>query len=202
MMVRLLIGISFGIGIGALMGYFGKCSSGTCPLTANPYRGALFGAAIGAVLAMTSAGSRENKDGSADASTTHEALVEIKSTEDFNHIILGASVPTLVDFYSNGCPPCRRLAPTIATLAGKYEGRAVISKVNVDTTPELAKIHGIRGIPAVLFFDAGKEVDRLVGLQKQPVYEKVLDAMLAKYPTPEATVTDTAADTDNDTPRQ
>jgi len=191
MILRLLIGISIGLGIGALMGYFGKCSTGACPLTANPYRGALFGAAIGAVLAMTSTGSRENEN----ASTHHEALVLINSPMEFDRSILNASKPTLVDFYSNGCPPCRKLAPTIATLAGKYEGRAIISKVNVDTMPELARKYGITGIPAVLFFDAGKEVSRLVGLQRQATYEKILDTLLAKDTPTEENPAEPPADT-------
>ena len=50
MYVRILIGIAVGGGLGALMGYFGQCSTGTCPLTATWWRGALFGAAIGAMI--------------------------------------------------------------------------------------------------------------------------------------------------------
>jgi thioredoxin 1 len=52
MVIRILLGVAIGGAIGAVLGYFGKCSSGTCPLTANPYRGAICGAVMGALLAL------------------------------------------------------------------------------------------------------------------------------------------------------
>lgn len=51
--IRLLIGIAVGGALGALMGYFGKCTSGTCPLTATPWRGAIYGAVMGALFSFT-----------------------------------------------------------------------------------------------------------------------------------------------------
>jgi hypothetical protein len=51
--LRVIIGIAVGGGIGALMGYFGKCTSGACPLTATPWRGAIYGAIMGAVFSFS-----------------------------------------------------------------------------------------------------------------------------------------------------
>jgi hypothetical protein len=51
MITKILLGVAIGGAIGAVLGYFGKCSSGACPLTANPYRGAIYGAVMGALLA-------------------------------------------------------------------------------------------------------------------------------------------------------
>lgn len=51
--IRLVIGVVIGGAIGALMGYFGKCSSGTCPLTATPWRGAIYGAVMGTLLSFS-----------------------------------------------------------------------------------------------------------------------------------------------------
>ena len=51
--LRIIIGITVGAGIGALMGYFGKCASGTCPLTATPWRGAVYGAVMGALFSFS-----------------------------------------------------------------------------------------------------------------------------------------------------
>jgi len=53
MVIRIIFGVIIGGAIGAVLGYFGKCSSGSCPLTANPYRGAIYGAVVGALLAST-----------------------------------------------------------------------------------------------------------------------------------------------------
>ena len=51
MITRIFLGVVIGGVIGTVLGYFGKCSSGACPLTANPYRGAIYGAVMGALLA-------------------------------------------------------------------------------------------------------------------------------------------------------
>ena len=49
-LVKVVIGAAAGLAGGALLGYYGKCSSGSCPLTANPYRGALIGLVLGALV--------------------------------------------------------------------------------------------------------------------------------------------------------
>ena len=105
------------------------------------------------------------------------AALNVDSTEDFERFVLSAEHPVLVDFYSNSCPPCRRLAPTIEELATEYQDRAVVCKVNVDRARELAGRYGIQGIPAVLFFVDGEPIRRLVGLQSRDTYAKVLDEL-------------------------
>lgn len=52
-MMRLIIGMVVGGALGALMGYFGKCASGTCPLTSTPWRGAIYGAVLGALFSLS-----------------------------------------------------------------------------------------------------------------------------------------------------
>ncbi len=51
-MIKIILGIVIGAAIGSVIGYFGKCSSGTCPLTSNPYSGALYGAVLGLLVAL------------------------------------------------------------------------------------------------------------------------------------------------------
>jgi thioredoxin 1 len=101
--------------------------------------------------------------------------VQITSVADFESRALHATKPVLVDFYSDSCPPCRALAPTIEKLAKQYEGRAVVCKVNVTRLPQLATRYGIEGIPTVVFLKDGREVRRLVGLHAQGTYVKTLD---------------------------
>jgi hypothetical protein len=53
MLWRIIIGVAIGMGVGALMGHFGQCSTGACPLTATPYRGAIYGGVMGALFAVS-----------------------------------------------------------------------------------------------------------------------------------------------------
>ncbi len=171
--VQLLVGLLVGGGLGAAMGYFGKCATGACPLTANPLRGGMVGSMLGALLAFSVGSSRES-GGSASAGDLH-----VGDAEDFNTRVLAAQQPVLVDFYADWCGPCRMLAPTIESLAKQYAGRAVVVKVNVDSLPQVASRYGIQSIPTVLFFQNGKEVERLVGVQPQSAYSEVLDRLVA-----------------------
>ena len=82
----------------------------------------------------------------------------------------------MVDFWASWCGPCRMLAPVIDDLANKYEGKAVIGKVNVDDEQALAMQYGVMSIPTVIFFKDGKELDRKVGVMPAEAYTAILDA--------------------------
>ena len=82
----------------------------------------------------------------------------------------------VVDFFADWCGPCRMLAPVIDDLAGKYEGKAVIGKVNVDDEQALAMQYGVMSIPTVIFFKDAKELDRKVGVMPAEAYTAILDA--------------------------
>jgi thioredoxin 1 len=173
MLIQLTIGLVLGGGLGAVMGYFGKCTSGACPLTANPWRGAFIGALLGGLFAL-SAGSRQ---AAAETPGTQHAVLQIGSAAEFEQRVLKADKPVLVDFYAAWCGPCRNLAPTIEKIARQYEGRALVYKVNVDRLSPLAGRYGVENIPAVLFFRDGKEVQRLIGVQPAGAYARVLDRL-------------------------
>jgi len=163
MITKILLGVLIGGAIGAGLGYFGKCSSGTCPLTANPYRGAIYGAVMGALLvSMFSRVPKETKESS--------NIIHINSKADFKTHVLDARGVCLVDLFSNRCPPCRVLAPIISSLADKYTGRVTVCKVDVDAVPAVAQRYGVRAIPTVLIIKNGKEVKRLVGLRPESEY--------------------------------
>ncbi len=182
MIIKLIAGILIGAGIGAVIGHFGRCSSGGCPLTANPFRGALYGGVLGVFLVLSSVGTPAALPVVGEQPAPGEGLIHIATAEDFNRYVAQADMPCLVDFYSDHCPPCRQLAPTIEKLAERYKGRAVICKINVDTATNLSIPYGIDAVPTVLFFAGGEEVQREIGLQSQSTYEKNIDHMLQKNP--------------------
>ena len=100
------------------------------------------------------------------------------SDGDFQDVVLGSSVPVLVDFWAPWCGPCRMIAPVLEELAGDYEGRAVVAKVNTDENTGYAVRLGIRGIPTMIIFKDGQEVDRIVGLVPKHELTQKLDAAL------------------------
>lgn len=191
MAIKLLLGVLIGGAIGAVLGYFGKCSSGTCPLTANPFRGALYGAIVGGLLASVLSGwPEEGTAPSVDKQAVSDevvgspenaedsGIIHIDSKSDFEAKVLQASGIFLVDLFSNRCPPCRMLAPTIFSLAEKYNGKVTVCKVNIDRAPAIARDYGVMAIPTVLIIKDGKEVKRLVGLRSESEYANHLDGLI------------------------
>ena len=88
-------------------------------------------------------------------------LVKDTTTAAFRQDVLAESMqqPVLVDFWAPWCGPCRVIAPILDKLAGEYEGRLKIAKVNTDEEIQHASQLGIQGIPTLIIFKAGKEVD-------------------------------------------
>ena len=100
------------------------------------------------------------------------------SDETFEQVVLNSPLPVMVDFWAPWCGPCRMIAPVVEDLAAKYEGRAVIVKVNTDENPDVPTGLGIMGIPTVILFQDGEEVDRVVGFAPGNTLEGKLKALI------------------------
>ena len=98
---------------------------------------------------------------------------------NFEAEVLNSDKPVLVDFWAEWCGPCRMIGPVVEEMAGEYDGKAKIGKVNVDNNPEISVKYGIRSIPALLIFKNGEVVDQIVGAVPKPQLTKQLDAQIA-----------------------
>lgn len=97
---------------------------------------------------------------------------------NFEEQILKADKPALVDFWAEWCGPCRMITPIVNELADELEGKAIISKVNVDENPEICSKYGIRNIPTILFFKDGEVVDKQVGATQKNVLLDKINALM------------------------
>ncbi|MEA2013569.1 MAG: thioredoxin [Verrucomicrobiota bacterium] len=167
-MLKFLMIVILGAFIGGLMGYFGKCTDGKCPLTANPWRGALFGMVLGGIAGLPVLQQVHEKV--ADSKN----IIRIESVEDFDKL-LQSEKPLVVDFYADWCGPCRRLTPVMNQLATDMTDKVDVVKINIDKFDKLAKKYAVSSIPCIIYFKNGKEEKRLIGMKKYQDYADLVD---------------------------
>jgi thioredoxin 1 len=167
-MTSLLIKLALGAGLGALLGHFGKCNSGTCPLTANWKRGATYGAVLGLMFHFAAGGG------------SYEPPKHVKAiaAAEFDAEVTQAGKPVVVDFFATWCGPCKALSPRLDKLAGEFGDRIKFVSVNIDQAQALAAKFNVQSVPTLLFFGPdGKLADASVGLLSADVLRVKLEAL-------------------------
>ena len=97
----------------------------------------------------------------------------------FDQEVLKASVPVLIDFWAPWCGPCKAIAPVVEELAGEYNGRVKIVKMNIDDNPQTPSKYGVRGIPTLMLFKGGSVAEQIVGALPKSRLVHVIDRALA-----------------------
>ncbi len=84
---------------------------------------------------------------------------------------------SLVDFWAAWCGPCRMVGPVVEQLAGEYQGKLKVGKLDVDANQETAMRFNIRSIPSILFFKDGQLVDTVVGAVPKAYLERKIQEL-------------------------
>lgn len=97
---------------------------------------------------------------------------------NFDAEALKSELPVVVDFWAAWCGPCRMIAPIIEELAGEYDGKVKIGKLDVDENQQTAIKYGVRSIPTVLVFKGGELKDTIIGAVPKSVFVEKISQVL------------------------
>ena len=102
---------------------------------------------------------------------------QVKHVTDssFDQDVLQSNKPVLVDFWAEWCAPCRMIGPIIDQIASEFASTATVVKLNVDDNSSSAQRYGIKGIPTLILFNEGKEVERVVGATSKEAITRIIE---------------------------
>ncbi len=105
--------------------------------------------------------------------------VENITDADFDAKVIKSEIPVLVDFWAPWCGPCRIVGPVLEEIAGDYDGKVKVVKVNVDDEKQIAGSLGIRSIPTVILYNDGEVKETFVGARPKADFTTLLDSILS-----------------------
>lgn len=105
--------------------------------------------------------------------------LSVLNDENFSSEVLESSVPVMVDFYATWCGPCKALSPIVEKLAGEFDGRLKVGKLNIDEAPQTPGRFAVLAVPTIVFFKDGEAVDTLVGLKRESELRSRIEQLVA-----------------------
>ena len=99
--------------------------------------------------------------------------------DEFEKEVLQSKTPVLVDFWAPWCGPCRIVGPVLEKISNEYIGKLEFVKFNVDDGQEIAAKLDVRGIPCMIIFKDGNEVNRIIGAYPEPQLRSKIDSILS-----------------------
>ena len=106
-------------------------------------------------------------------------LIKHTSDASFEADVLQSATPVLVDYWAEGCGPCKAIAPILDEVAGAYQGKLQVAKMNVDDNRDVPAKFGIRGIPTLMLFKDGQVTATKVGALSKAQLMAFIDEQLA-----------------------
>lgn len=107
--------------------------------------------------------------------TFKEKIFNFEENKDWK---FEGNLPCLIDFYADWCGPCKMVAPILEELAGEYEGKMNIYKVDTEDQRELAGMFGIQSIPSLLFVPMEGMPQMAMGALPKETFEKAFNDIL------------------------
>ena len=99
--------------------------------------------------------------------------------QNFEAEVLKSETPVLVDFWAAWCAPCKIVDPIVHELAGEYNGKLKVGKLNVDENPQSAGSFNVMSIPTIMLFKNGKPMKSVIGAQSKDNFRKAIDEVIA-----------------------
>ncbi|MBX3036949.1 MAG: thioredoxin [Anaerolineales bacterium] len=102
--------------------------------------------------------------------------VKYVTEQDFQQEVLSADLPVLVDFTADWCQPCKMIDPIVTQLAGQWDGKVKVVKLDADQNPNIMMQYGVMGIPTLMLFKGGEIKERMTGFQPKDKLEAKVTA--------------------------
>lgn len=107
-------------------------------------------------------------------------MVQELTEDTFNQEVLQSEMPVIVDFWASWCGPCKMLTPIFEEVSKEYERKLKFVKISTEDNPNIGGEHQVTGIPCLIIFHNGKEIDRIIGFQQKDALKGKIDEILAK----------------------